>query len=85
MKRPIEYRAFTKEGRLMGRERAVVETTEDKHKTLRSLGCPQEIIDRVERRNAALVANAPTVVPANAELDALRAQLAAQAQIPATN
>ena len=66
----------------------MIETVEGrKAADLRTLGCPEEIIQRIETRNAALKGT-PIAAPqpaSNAELETLRGQLAAQAQIPATN
>lgn len=65
----------------------VVETAEGrKAASPRDLGCPQEILDRIETRNAALTGKPATATepPVDAELETLRGQLAAQAQIPAS-
>ena len=52
----------------------MIETTEGrKVADLRSLGCPEEIIAHVEGREAPV---------ADSEADAMRALLAAQAQVP---
>lgn len=71
MRTPIEY--SSKEGgrfvqTAVGRQLVV---------DIRTLGCPSELVDRIERRNAERTG----VVP-SAEADALRQRLAAQSQIP---